>query len=335
VLRLFGRRLVFSVFVLWGITLITFILSHVVPGNPALLMAGPHASAASIKNISRQFGLNLPLPVQYWHYLDGLIHGQLGFSFVAHRSVDSAIALYLPASVELGLFALVVGTVVGIVLGVMTAERRGSVRAVGGQLLSGIGLSMPTFWLALLLQLVFYYRLGWLPGGGRLFPGAAAPPTITHLYLIDSLLAGQWSTFVDAFEHLLLPGLSLAASIVGLTARVVRTSMLDVLTEDYLRTATAKGLRRYRILFRYSLRNAILPLVTIIGLEFAGLAGGVFLVENIYSWPGIGRFAILAIEGEDYNAIIGITFVIAVFYVVANFIVDNVYLFLDPRIRAD
>jgi peptide/nickel transport system permease protein len=334
-LRMLGRRIVFGVFVLWGITLITFVLSHVVPGDPALLMAGPHAGAAAVANIKRQFGLNLPLPDQYWHYVNGLFHGQLGFSFSAHMSVDRALGLYLPASLELALFALVVGTAIGIVVGVITAEQRGSVPAYGGQLASAVGLSLPTFWLALLLQLVFYYRLGWLPGGGRLSPGLSAPPAITHLYLIDSLLAGQWSTFGNAFEHLLLPGLSLAASIVGLTARVVRTSMLDVLGEDFLRTATAKGLRRYRILFRHSLRNALLPLVTIIGLEFAGLAGGVFLVENIFSWPGIGRFAIMAIESQDYNAIIGVTLVIAVFYVVANFIVDIVYLLLDPRIRAE
>ena len=237
-------------------------------------------------------------------------------------------------SLELGLFALGVGTLFGIGGGVLSAHTRGTAVDVGGKLTAGLGLSLPVFWLGLLAQFVFYYKLGWLPSSGQLGAGVTPPPAVTHMYVVDALLGGQWGTLWDAIQHLVLPGLTLAVAIAGMTCRIVRTSMIDVLSEDYLRTASAKGLRPVRVLLRYSLRNALLPLATILGLEFAGLAGGVFLVENIFAWPGIGRFAIMAIQGEDYNSIIGITLVVAAFYVVTNLIVDITYLFLDPRIRA-
>ncbi len=332
-LRTFWRRLFFGALVLWGITLITFTLSHIVPGDPAILLAGSHASASALANVRREYGLDLSLPQQYWLYLDGIAHGQLGYAFVTRQSVMSALGTYLPASIELAMFALVVGTVAGIGVGVWSAQRRGSPTAVGGQLLAGVGLSVPTFWVALLLQIIFYHRLHWLPGSGRVSPDVNPPPTVTHFYFFDSLLAGQWSTFVNVLEHLILPGLSLTLGVVGMTARIVRTSMLEVLSEDYMRTAVAKGLKPSRIFFRHSLRNALLPVVTILGLEFAWLAGGVFLVENIFSWPGVGRFAIQAIQGEDYNSIMGVTLAIAALYVAVNFVVDLAYMFLDPRIR--
>lgn len=327
------RRLLFGVFVLWGITVITFLLSHVIPGNPVALLAGPHASAAAIEATKRRFGLDGSLPEQYWTYVRDLAHLQLGYSFVNQSSVGHAIGEFLPATIELSLFALIVGTAIGLPIGVLCAGRRGRAADLGGRFGAAISLSIPAFTAALLLQYFFYARLGWLPGTGELTSGASPPSTITHLYVVDAALAGQWSTFWDALKHLVLPGMSLAIGIAGFTVRVVRTSMLEVLGEDYVRTARAKGLSGFRILMRHTLRNGLLPLVTVLGLEFAALAGGVFLIEQIFSWPGLGRFALQAINATDDNSLIGVTLVIAVIYVVINLIVDLSYAVLDPRIR--
>jgi peptide/nickel transport system permease protein len=331
--RLILRRLVFMVFVLWGVTLITFFLARVAPGDPARLIAGPHANAAALANIRRIYGLDKPLVTQYVRYMTDLAHGNLGQSFVTRRSVVTDLADYFPGTVELAVSALVVGSILGLLVGVASAMRRNSAVDVGGRFLAIAGLSMPAFWLAMLFQLLFYSRLGWFPFGGRLATGVVAPPHVTGLYTVDSLLSGQWSTFVDALRHLVLPVATLSLAEIGLMARIVRTSMLEVLGEDYVRTARAKGLSGSRVLFRHSLRNALLPAVTVLGLEVGLLAGGVFLVETIFAWPGLGRYAYDAIRASDYNATMGVTLLIALVYVGMNLLVDLVYLVLDPRIR--
>jgi peptide/nickel transport system permease protein len=331
--RLIARRLMFMVFVLWGVTLITFFLSRVAPGDPARLIAGPRANAAALANIREIYGLDRPLPVQYVRYMGDLLHGDLGTSFVTRRAVVSDLAAFFPATLELAFFALLVGSLAGLVIGVVAAMHRGSALDVFGRFFAIGGLSMPAFWLAMLFQLVFFSRLGWLPFGGRLDTGLARPPQVTGLFTVDSLLSGELSTFLNAAQHLILPVLTLALAEIGLMARIVRTSMLEVLGEDYLRTARAKGLSGMRILFRHALRNALLPAVTVLGLEFGLLAGGVFLVETIFAWPGLGRYAYDAIRASDYNAIMGVTLLIALMYVVINLVVDVVYLVLDPRIR--
>jgi peptide/nickel transport system permease protein len=252
---------------------------------------------------------------------------------VTRQPVVSDLASFFPATIELAFFALVIGSLLGLVVGVVAALRRGTIVDTGARFLAIGGLSMPAFWLAMLLQLIFFSRLGWFPFGGRLATGMAAPPHLTGLYTLDSLLTGRWSTFSDAVTHLVLPVATLALAEVGLMARIVRTSMLEVLGEDYVRTARAKGLSRSRILFRHALRNALLPAVTVVGLEFGLLAGGVFLVEAIFAWPGLGRYAYDAIRASDYNATMGVTLVVAILYVAVNLVVDLVYLALDPRIR--
>jgi len=331
--RLILRRLVFMVFVLWGVTLITFFLSRVAPGDPARLIAGPRANAVALEHVREIYGLNEPLVKQYVMYMGDLLHGDLGTSFVTRQPVRSDLASFFPATLELALFAMLVGSTVGLVLGVVAALKRGSPGDVGVRFVAIAGLSMPAFWLAMLFQLTFYSRLQWLPFGGRLATGVPPPPHVTGLYTVDSLLAGQWHTLADAFTHLILPVAVLALAEVGLMARIVRTSMLEVLGEDYIRTAQAKGLSRRRVLFRHTLRNALLPAVTVLALEFGLLAGGVFLVETIFAWPGIGRYAYDAIRASDYNATMGVTLMIAIVYVLLNLIVDVVYLYLDPRIR--
>ena len=323
----------FLVFVLWGVTLITFFLARVAPADPARLIAGPHANAVALANIRHIYGLDKPLPAQYVRYMGDLFRGNLGTSFVTRRPVRSDLNVFLPATVELALYALVVGSLLGAVVGTVAAVRRGTGVDVGARFVAIAGLSMPAFWLAMLFQLVFFSRLGWLPFGGRLDTGAVPPPHITGLITVDALLTGHLGAFVQALRHLALPVVTLALAEVGLMARIVRTSLLEELGEDYVRTARAKGLSGTAVLLRHALRNALLPAVTVLGLEFGVLAGGIFLVETIFAWPGVGRYAYDAIRASDYNATMGVTLVVALLYVGINLIVDIAYLYLDPRIR--
>lgn len=327
------RRFAATVFVLWGISLLTFMLSHVVPSDPAQLLAGPHANAIAVQRIRAEFGLNQPLPVQYVHYIWNLLRGNLGTSFVTHRSVSSDLLSFLPPTLELAVFALLVGAPIGVLVGAIGASRYRRVSDSAGRLAAALGLAVPVFWSAMLGQIIFYTHLHWLPFGGQLSTGAAPPPTITGSYVLDSLLTGQFGTFIDALDHLVLPGSVLAVGVAGMMARISRTSVLEVLAEDYVRTARAKGLGPIRVLLRHTLRTALLAPVTLLGLEFGLLAGGVFLVENIFSWPGLGRYAFQAILNSDYNALIAVTLVLAAIYIVANFLVDITYTFLDPRVR--
>lgn len=331
--RLLVRRLIFLVFVVWGVTLVTFFLARVAPGDPARLIAGPHANAVALANIRHIYGLDRPLFVQYGKFMADLAHGNLGTSFVTRRSVAADLGAFLPATLELAFYSLLLGSVLGVVVGVVASMRRGSKVDVASRFAAIAGLSIPAFWLAMLFQLLFYSRLGWFPFGGRLDTGVAPPPHVTGLFTVDSLIAGRFGTFADAVRHLVLPVVTLALAEVGLMARIVRTSMLEVLGEEYIQTAHSKGLSRRRVLVRHALRNALLPAVTVLGLEFGLLAGGVFLVETIFAWPGVGRYAYDAIRASDYNATLGVTLVVALIYVGINLVVDVVYLYLDPRIR--
>jgi peptide/nickel transport system permease protein len=333
VTRFLVRRLAFSVFVLWGVTVVTFFLARVAPGDPARLIAGPHANAAALANVRAIYGLDRPLLEQYARYLGDLVHGNLGLSFVTHRPVATDLAAFLPATFELTGFALIIGSLAGIGLGILAALRHGSALDAAARFVAISSLSVPAFWLAMVLQLVVYSRLHLLPFGGRLDIGMEAPPAHTGFMTIDSLLAGQLPVFVASIRHLILPVGTLALAEVGLLARVVRTSMLETVGEDYVRTARAKGLRERGVILGHALPNALLPAVTVLGLEAALLAGGAFLVETIFAWPGIGRYAFDAIRASDYNAIMGVTVVVAVAYVALNIVVDVAYVALDPRIR--
>ena len=331
--RLIARRLVFVVFVLWGVSLITFVLSRVVPGDPARLIAGPRADAAAIAHIRSLYGLDQPLVHQYVGYMGDLLHGNLGISFMTRRPVSRDLRTYFPATIELTLLALVLGVGAAFVAVLASTRRRGSAADRAVQLSAVGGVSLPAFWLALLLQLVIGAKLKWLPITGRLVPGGAPPSHVTGLYTLDGLLTGNLPAFFDALRHLVLPAVALAAGVYGLMTRILRASLLDVSGEDYVRTAEAKGLARSRVLLRHVLRNALLPAVTVLGLEFAVLAGGVFVVEYLFAFPGIGQYAFNAFSASDYNAIMGATLVVAITYVLTNLIVDIVYLYLDPRIR--
>lgn len=327
------RRLGFVVLVLFGVTILTFFLARVVPSDPARLLAGPRASSEAVEEIRHLRGLDRPLWEQYGSYMQALLRGDLGQSLVTRRPVTTDLATFLPATLELILYALVIGSVLGLAVGVLSAVRPGGAIDIAGRFVAIGGLSVPNFWVALLLQFAFFSLLPVLPFGGRLDTGVSAPATITGLHTIDALVTGRFDLFVQALTHLILPVVTLALAEMGLAARVTRASMLEVLGQDYIRTARAKGLAEWRVYLRHALRNALLPVVTILGLEFGLLLSGTVLVESIFAWPGLGRYMAEAISSSDYNAIMGVTIVVTAGYVLINLVVDLLYAYFDPRVR--
>lgn len=332
IVRLIVRRLIFLIFVLFGLSLATFALSRVVPGDPARLQAGPRASASAVEKIREKYGLNDPWPQQYANYLQGLVRFDLGESFSSRRPVVEDLKRYLPATIELSLGAFLISTIIGVPLGVISAVKRDKWPDHIARFISISGLALPVFWLAIMAQFVFFGELGWLPDGERLPISVTPPPTVTNLYTIDSLLAGQWDTFGIAIRHLLLPTLVLAYGSLAVITRMVRGGMLEVLNQDYIRTARAKGIAQQRVILGHALKNAMLPTVTSIGLQIGLLLSGAFLVEIVFSWPGIGRYAVEAIQRLDYNATMATTLLVALMFVLLNLLVDVLYLLIDPRI---
>lgn len=332
IVRLIVRRMLFLVLVLFGISLITFTLSHVVPADPARMIAGPRASKSTVEKIRHQYGLDDPAPVQYINYVKGVLRLDFGTSFSSRKPVRDDLERYLPATLELGLYAFFLATVIGVPLGVASAVKRDSWLDTLSRFISISGLALPVFWLALMVQFVFFGKLGWLPDGQRLPIGVDPPRTITTLYAVDSLLTGDLSLFWLSVQHLIMPVVVLAYGSLAVITRMVRGGMIEVLNQDYIRTARAKGLGKNTIVLRHALKNALLPAVTSLGLQVGLLLSGAFLVELVFSWPGIGRYSVQAIQQIDYNAIMATTLVIALIFVLMNLVVDILYLFLDPRI---
>jgi peptide/nickel transport system permease protein len=332
IVQLVLRRLGFLIFVMVGISFITFMLSHVVPADPVRLFAGPRAGPKAIAAIRHQYGFDLPLWSQYLQYLGGIVHLDFGYSLTSHRPVADDLHDYLPATIELTLAAILWVLVVGIPLGAISAIWRNSIVDHIGRVLSITGVALPAFWLGLMVQLVLFDRAGWFPAGDRLGSNLTPPTHITGLYTIDSLLTGNMTDLWQSLYHLFLPSLVLAYGSLAVLTRQVRASMLEVMPLDYVRTARAKGLPRGRVLVRHALRNALLPATTVMGLQVGFLLGGALLVEDVFSWPGIGRYATLATTTLDYNAVMAVTIVAAAIYVIVNLLVDILYLTLDPRI---
>jgi len=338
--RLVVRRLIFLIFVLFGLSVITFGLSHIIPGDPARLMAGPRAGKSAVEKIREQYGLNDPwicvyrwgVCGQYVTYVGNLVHGDFGTSFTTRRPVSEDLKRYLPATIELGAIAFVMSTLIGVPLGVLSSVRRDKLPDHVARFISISGLALPVFWLAIMAQFVFFGRLGWLPDGARIPIGTDPPPTVTGMYTIDSLLAGDWELFRQSVVHLAMPATVLAYGSLAIVTRMVRGGMLEVLNQDYIRTARAKGIAPRAVIFGHAVKNAMLPTVTSLGLQIGLLLSGAFLVEIVFSWPGIGRYAVEAIQRLDYNATMATTLVIALIFVLMNLVVDILYLFLDPRI---
>jgi peptide/nickel transport system permease protein len=327
------RRLSLLVFVLVGVSVLTFFISHVVPADPARLAAGPHASADQVQQLRQKLGLDRPLPEQYWMYMSGLLRGDFGYSLFSRRPVAEDLKAYFPATLELTVAAMLICLIVGIPLGVLSAVHKDRLLDHLGRVVCIGGVGIPIFWLALLFQLFFYRWLDILPTGGRIDPGLSPPQTITGLYTFDSLITGNWPVLASSLSYLILPAITLAFASLAWVARVTRISMLETLGQDYIRTARGKGMPERTVIYAHALRNALIPTVTLVGLQTGALLAGAFLVEIIFSWPGIGFYTVNAIMAMDFNAIMSTTLVVAVVYTVANLVVDIVYVALDPRIN--
>ena len=327
------QRLLLLFLVVLGVSAVTFAISHVIPGDPAQLMAGDRASKETVEAIRRTLGLDQPLWVQYGTYLSHLVQGDLGMSIRTQRPVAEDILLFFPATLELALISLILAVLVGVPLGIASAVAKDSFIDHVCRSLSVVGVSTPAFWLGLVVIYVFYGKLGWFPGSGRISANVTAPALVTGFYTVDALISGNWAAFRSAVSHLVLPAFTLGFLTVGIVARQIRSAMLEVLQEDYIRTARASGLSRRRIILDHALRNALIPSVTVLGLTFGELLYGSVLIETVFALPGMGSYVVQSIAALDFPAIMGFTVVVSAVYVLVNLLVDLTYLVLDPQTR--
>lgn len=327
-------RLLGAVPALVGVVVGTFVLTRVLPGDTATYFAGPTASPESIAQVRQALGLDLPLIEQFGHYVVALLHGDLGTSLTTGQPVLSELAARLPASAELTLAALVVAVAVAVPMGILAAVRQGSwVDGLCRVVVTG-GVSLPVFFTGLLLVYVFYYLLGWAPAPlGRLDAFATAPPPVTNFYLVDSLLAGDWDTFRGAAAQMVLPVATLALFALAPIARIARASMLAVLGAEFIRTARASGLTGRTVVLTYAFRNAVLPVITTMGMVFSFLLGANVLVEKVFAWPGVGSYAVEALIASDFAPVQGFVLAMALLYVALNLAIDLLYGAVDPRVR--
>jgi peptide/nickel transport system permease protein len=329
-----ARRLALVIPTLFGVTLISFLLTVLLPGNPALVKAGPFATPAYVAEVEHQMGLDRPIPVQYERYVTGLLHGDLGESSATGRPVLQDFMQRLPATLELTLASLILAIGFGVPLGVVSALHREKLIDHFGRVVAVAGVALPSFWTALLLIYVFFYLLGVAPAPlGRLGPDVAPPMHITGLYVVDSLLTGNWRALGSSLAQLALPSFTLAISIMAPLARMVRATMLETLVSDYVKAAWAAGLPARVVIYGDALRNALIPVITTLGVVFGFLMAGNAVVESVFAWPGIGNYAVTALMTKDSAPIQSFVLFVAVMYVLVNLAVDIAYGLADPRIR--
>ncbi len=329
------RRLLGALPSLAGVVVVTFILTRALPGDPAAFFAGAAATPEAVEEVRKQLGLDKNLAQQFLRYLGELAHGDLGQSLTTGQPVSTELVNRLPASLELTLFGLVLAALVAIPLGVLAATRRDSWIDHVSRLITTAGVSLPVFFTGLLLIYIFYFKLGWAPSPmGRLDPYASAPATVTGFFIIDSLLARDLELLTASLKQLLLPAITMAIFVMAPLARMTRAAMLTALSSDYTRTARAMGLSRYTVVYRYALRNALLPVVTTLGMVFSFMLGANVLVEKVFSWPGIGAYAIEALVASDYAPVQGFVLTMAILYVLLNLVIDVLYSIIDPRMAA-
>lgn len=329
------RRLGLAALVLFGVMVVTFVVSRVVPSNPAALYAGPHPRPEQVAAFEVKLGLDKPLPVQFVRYVGDVLRGDFGESFQSRRLITTDLKVFLPATLELVIGASLLALVIGIPFGVLSGARRSGWLDQSTRMISIGGVSIPTFWLGLMLQLLFFGWLGWLPLGGRLSTMVTLIhpiETITGFYIIDAAVSGNWVAWWDTLHHLILPTVVLATYPIGLTIRMTRAAMVEVLTEPYIDAARAAGLPPRIILFRLAIKNAIIPTLTVLGLTFAYSITGAFFTELIFSWPGVGKYVTEAIIRVDFPVVMAVTIVVTVIYITINIIVDMIQVTLDPRI---
>jgi len=330
------RRFGLSVFVFVGVLILTFIVSRVIPSNPAALYAGARPRPEQVEAIEKKLGLDKPLIEQFRVYVTDLLGGDLGESYHSRRSINTDLRIFLPATLELVIAAVVIALALGIPVGVLAGAYPRSVFDYATRFVAVAGVSVPSFWLALIAQFIFFSQLGWLPLGSRISRDASLfypVATQTGFFLIDAAISGNWQAWLDALHHLILPALVLAAYPVGITIRMTQASMLEVLSETYVITARAAGLPQGVILFKLALKNAIMPTLTVVGLSFAYSITGAFLVETIFSWPGVGKYVTEAVLNVDFPVIIAVTLVVTVVYILVNLLVDLTQALVDPRVR--
>lgn len=329
------RRLVMAVFVLISVSIITFAIARVVPSDPAAAWVGPHPTKEQIAKTREKLGLDHPLYEQYLRYARGLLRGDLGNSIKTHQPITTDLKTFLPATLELVLVGMLMAVVIGLPLGVLSGAKKGSLLDHLTRLVSIAGVSMPTFWLGLLFQLFFFGQLKILPLARRLSTEVSLyhpVEQVTGFHLIDTAVAGNWVAFKDALVHLILPAFTLAIYAIGLTIRMTRSTMIEVLNEKYILAARVAGIRERVVLFVLALKNAIIPTITVLGLSFVYSLTGAILVEVIFAWPGLGSYVTNAVLNIDFPVIVSVTLVVTVFYVVINLLLDLAQAMLDPRI---
>lgn len=327
------RRILYTIPALIGLSILIFVIARVLPGDPARLALGPEASQAMVAQLREEMGLDRPLHEQYIRYLRGLGQGEFGLSLLTRRDVGGDLRVFFPATLELVTAAMVISVVLGVALGMVTALRQDRWADHVGRIVGLSGVSMPRFWIGILFQLVLAFHLGLLPITGRLSPDLLPPRQITGLYLMDSAITGNWAVFGDALRHLVLPATTLALSPIAQIMRLVRASAIEQLRKPYILAARANGMPESLLVYKYVLKNSFIATLTIIGLIYGFFLGGAFVVETVFSWPGMARYGVRALLFKDFNAVVGVTLVVGLAYAVINVLVDVLYGYIDPRIR--
>ncbi len=328
------KRLIALVPTLAGISLLVFLMLYLVPGDPAQVMLGERANAESLAELRATLGLDQPFHVQCYRFFAGLLRGDLGRSIRTHEKITTELVQRFPATCELTVASMLLAVTVGIAAGLWAAVRRGKIADLLSMVLATAGISIPVFWLALMLVLLWAFYVPLFPVSGRLSTHIYFEP-ITYFYVLDTLIQGDFAACGDVLWHLFLPALTLGTIPMAVIARMTRASLLDVLGEDYIRTAWAKGLQQRVVIVRHALKNAFIPTLTVIALEFGYLLGGAVITETIFAWPGVGRWLFLAVQARDFRAVQGGVLLLATVFVLANLIADVLYAWLDPRIRYD
>lgn len=318
--------------VLFFVSVLVFLIMRVFSPDPATIVLGQAATVEKVEAWREQMGLNKPLVEQYLEYMYNALHGDFGVSYFSNTPVTSELLSRLPATIELAVIAIIIASIVGVVLGIISAVKKNSIIDNFTMTTALIGVSMPVFWLGMLLIIVFSGWLHWVPSGGRI-DSLMKPYDGTGFYFYDTLMIGDWEAFFNALQHAALPAVTLAGYSMAIITRMTRSSMLDVLHQDYIRTAKAKGLSSYKVIFKHAFRNALLPIITVIGLQFGSLLSGAVLTETVFAWPGIGAYSVQCILRSDFPVIQSVVLIVAFVFVMMNLLVDLLYAALDPRVK--
>jgi len=326
------KRLAMLVPVMLGVSIIAFSLIHLAPGDPARTMLGERATQEQLNEIREKYGLDKPLYIQYGIWLNGVLHGDLGRSITTHDEVAKEIGDRFPNTMELAIAAMLFAVIVGVFAGIISATKQYSITDYTFMGVALFGISMPVFWLGIMLMMIFGVFLGWLPIGGRI--DLLIPfQRVTGFMLFDSIITGNFPALISVLRHLILPAVALGTIPMAMIARVSRSSMLEVLRQDFIRTERAKGLSERMVIYKHAVRNAMVPVVTVIGLNFGLLLAGAILTETVFSWPGIGRLVVNAVYERDYPLVVGCILAFAIVFVIVNLITDILYTRIDPRIQ--